>query len=221
MAAPAQQTSSEASSEAPDWLSGIMQLTNRMLGSHSIAADTPTSVQASAAAAPAAAAASAPIPEEPTIHTATDDPGTSADAVGTSADAPAPQAEEAHSVPIPKFTEDSCPVCMEELTEAKAWPANCGHSFCSNCSEACLRRSLNCPICRTPAPESARPGPSRQAVLLTAVMMIRLRELERLRQETPGQASDRPSRRRPASGLGRWVQQRYVAANNYVDSLLD
>lgn len=211
-----------AVSEEPSWFSGIVQLTNRMLGNqpiignHSMAADSPAAAPAFASE-PDPIAADAPVPEQPgsATYSATDDPATSRDAAPPPATADAP--------PPPTFTEDTCPVCMEDLTEAKAWPANCGHSYCARCTEACLRRSLNCPICRATAPEDARPGPSREAVLLTAVMMIRLRELDRLRQqESQSQSSsNRNTRSRGTSSLGRWVHRRYVAANNYVDSLLD
>ena len=106
--------------------------------------------------------------------------------------------------------EEACPVCMEEQRELQQWPGGCRHAFCARCSDACLRRSLRCPMCRAEAPASAAPGPSRTEMLLSAALLIRVRELERLRDEAE---AARPQQREPRTRVGRWVSRRVRAAS--------
>ena len=115
---------------------------------------------------------------------------------------------------------EECPVCMEPIganceKAAKAWPAECSHSFCEGCWEGCISRSLKCPMCRAEAPESARPI-DKEKVMLTAMQMIRLNELERLRREE----EERRARRQPKTRIGKWIHRRIKAVNRALDDIL-
>lgn len=113
--------------------------------------------------------------------------------------------------------DELCPVCLELPSEPRPWKAGCGHIFCPQCEQACLARSLRCPMCRAEAPASTRPI-DRAQLLLTALQLARLRELERLRTESG--PVEQP-RREPRTRIGRWASRRANAINSYVDSLLD
>lgn len=118
--------------------------------------------------------------------------------------------------------EEECAICFETKF-TKGFPAGCGHRFCGSCTDICLRRSLRCPMCRAEAPESAKPGPSRSELLVTAALMFRIQELERLRAEAEERrsAAAPPPPRPPRTRLGRWVQARVNTANLWLDALLD
>uniref|UniRef100_A0A0A9CWR9 RING-type domain-containing protein n=1 Tax=Arundo donax TaxID=35708 RepID=A0A0A9CWR9_ARUDO len=47
---------------------------------------------------------------------------------------------------VPKEPKFTCPVCMNELTEASS--TTCGHIFCKKCIEASIRAQKKCPTCR-------------------------------------------------------------------------
>ena len=203
MAAPAAEPAATAPATEPGWFDNLVQLSQRLM--------SPTPNEPPAAATTASA--------EATSSSSSSDNTVESPAVANTARVSS-ESENGALEPALGIREDSCPICMEDLTDPKPWPANCRHSFCSSCSEACLRRSLRCPICRAEAPESAKPGPSRQEVLLTAAMLIRLRELERLRDEYAAAEEQRPQR--PATTrIGRWVSRKANAINQWMDSVLD
>ena len=184
-----------------------MALSQRLFSGVTANAAAPAaSPEAAAPASVAAADSEDPVSNAPAAAHAPATASTAEDPVSNaSADAPAAASEAAPSSstleqanapakaePGPIYgLEDGCPVCFEELSAEhhKPWAANCGHVFCPRCAEACLARSLKCPVCRSEAPASAKPPPSRRQVLLTAAHMIRLRELEQLRAE---QETQRP-----------------------------
>lgn len=141
--------------------------------------------------------------------------------------APKPPSSAAPAAPANAPASDSpvdaeCPVCMEpcgpgHAKQSKAWPAACQHIFCADCWEGCIDRDLRCPMCRTEAPEEARPITRRQQ-LLTAMQILRLQELIRLDEE---RATSATSARQPRTRVGRWVQRRGQAIDRMLDNLLD
>jgi len=46
--------------------------------------------------------------------------------------------------------ENTCPICMNALTEANGRTLECGHTFHKQCLERWRRRSSTCPNCRAP-----------------------------------------------------------------------
>ena len=202
-AAPAAEPAATVPATEPGWFDNLVQLSQRLM--------SPTASELPAAPAPA--------PTEATSSSSSSDSHVESPAMANTAHESS-ESEKGALEPALGIREDSCPVCMEDLTDPKPWPANCRHSFCSSCSEACLRRSLRCPICRAEAPESAKPGPSRQEVLLTTAMLIRLRELDRLREEYAAAEQQRPQRV-ATTRVGRWVSRKANAINQFMDSIID
>lgn len=47
---------------------------------------------------------------------------------------------------VPKEPKFSCPICMNELTEAAS--TVCGHIFCQKCIKAAIQAQKKCPTCR-------------------------------------------------------------------------
>lgn len=80
---------------------------------------------------------------------------------------------------------DICPVCFEEMGEAGRceWPACCGHAFCTSCLDSCLRRNVQCPLCRAEAPSEAQQEAQKTAMFdaLTSLDTTNLTEAERRR----------------------------------------
>ncbi|XP_037092678.1 E3 ubiquitin-protein ligase RNF4-like [Pollicipes pollicipes] len=51
-----------------------------------------------------------------------------------------------------------CPVCLESVTSLKAQQrgflvTRCGHWFCAPCLKGSIRRSRECPVCRSRLPQ--------------------------------------------------------------------
>ena len=132
---------------------------------------------------------------------------------------PAPAADAAKVAAASAAAREPCPICME-MPETRGgaveWPAGCGHYYCPNCTTACLNRSLRCPMCRTEAPDSAKPPPSRAEIMLTLFQRIRLEEIERLRAEYEANNTVHEPRTR----VGRWIQNRWNAWGTFVDSMV-
>jgi E3 ubiquitin-protein ligase RNF4 len=47
---------------------------------------------------------------------------------------------------VPKEPKLSCPICMNEITEAAS--TVCGHIFCQPCIKAAIKAQKKCPTCR-------------------------------------------------------------------------
>lgn len=47
-------------------------------------------------------------------------------------------------------TEDTCPICMNRMTETSSRRLDCGHMFHTHCLDRWRRQSSTCPNCRAP-----------------------------------------------------------------------
>ena len=175
----------------------------------------------------------APAPSEATEEDAapTDSPLLRTVRCCMGADAPAPEevpAEEEAPSPAQVFEEGECPICMELIDgesgkEAKPWPTDCQHRFCVQCWTGCINRSLRCPLCRAEAPASARPTREiDREVVLSMIQQIRLQELERFRREQEARRNrGRIVPRMPSTRVGRFLNRRVNAMDQWLDTLLD
>ena len=111
----------------------------------------------------------------------------------------------------------------ESGKEAKPWPTDCQHRFCVQCWTGCINRSLRCPLCRAEAPASARPTREiDREVVLTMIQQIRLQELERFRREQEARRNrGRIVPRMPSTRVGRFLNRRVNAMDQWLDALLD
>lgn len=46
------------------------------------------------------------------------------------------------------YSEDTCSICMEDLTPQNTIATSCKHVFCTSCTPTFLKRSSSCPLCR-------------------------------------------------------------------------
>jgi len=46
------------------------------------------------------------------------------------------------------YSEETCSICMEDLTPQNTIATNCKHVFCTSCTPTFLKRSSLCPLCR-------------------------------------------------------------------------
>ena len=46
------------------------------------------------------------------------------------------------------YSEETCSICMEDLTPQNTIVTSCKHVFCTSCTPTFLKRSSSCPLCR-------------------------------------------------------------------------